>query len=234
MISQDPSRQPLDHSSEITDHELEVALETAETCFRSWFRKSPSERAAVIAKAAEILRARGDEFAGPATLEMGSLIDQARREVALSADVIEYYAKNAEALGHSRTDPAAVESNQFGIVIGNHSGLFPYFQLARLAAPNLMAGNVVVMKYAGSVPPCALAFEKLWLEAGAPAGTYTNLLITREQAERLVADPRLRYVAKGGMDAVDCTARAEGRHPSPAASARASAGSPALCNACFV
>ena len=61
-----------------------------------------------------------------------------------------------------------------------------------------MAGNVVVVKHAGIVPQCAIAFEKLWIDAGAPAGLYTNLLISHEQSDRVVDDPRIKGVALTG------------------------------------
>jgi succinate-semialdehyde dehydrogenase / glutarate-semialdehyde dehydrogenase len=168
---------------EITDEQLETALATAATCFETWRHKTFAERAVVVAKAAAIMHARVDEFARPVTLEMGKLIDQARGEVVLSADIIDYYAKNAERfLAPEHLKPssgeAQVESSPFGVLFGVEPWNFPYYQLARFAAPNLMAGNVVMVKHAGCVPQCAIAFEKLWLEAGAPPGAYTNLLIS--------------------------------------------------------
>ena len=61
-----------------------------------------------------------------------------------------------------------------------------------------MAGNVLMVKHAGIVPQCALAFEKLWIDAGAPAGLYTNLFISHDQAARIVSDPRIKGVALTG------------------------------------
>ena len=157
----------------------------------------------MAAKAAAIMRARIDEFARPVTLEMGKLIDQARGEVVLSADIIDYYAKNAESfLAPQHLEPgsgeADVVSTPFGVLFGVQPWNFPYYQLARFAAPNLMAGNVVMVKHAGCVPQCAIAFEKLWLEAGAPAGAYTNLLISHDQVNRVIDDPRIKGVALTG------------------------------------
>ncbi len=154
----------------------------------------------MIAKAAAILRARVDEFARPVTLEMGKLIDGARGEVMLSADILDYYASNAEAFlspQHLTPDSgqAAVESSPIGALFGVEPWNFPYYQIARFAAPNLMAGNVVMVKHAGSVPQCAIAFEKLWIEAGAPVGPYTNLLISYDQVNRVIDDPRIKGVA---------------------------------------
>jgi succinate-semialdehyde dehydrogenase/glutarate-semialdehyde dehydrogenase len=136
-------------------------------------------------------------------MEMGKLIDQARGEVVLSADILEYYAKNAERfLAPQHLDPtsgeAEVESSPFGVLLGVQPWNFPYYQLARFAAPNLMAGNIVMVKHAGCVPQCAIAFERLWLEAGAPMGAYTNLLISHDQVNRVIDDPRIKGVALTG------------------------------------
>ena len=188
---------------ELTDKQLETAIAAADTCFETWRHMTFAERAAIAAKAAAIMRARVDEFARPITLEMGKLIKQARGEVMLSADIIEYYAKNAESfLAPHHLKPssgeAQVESTPFGVLFGVQPWNFPYYQLARFAAPNLMAGNVVMVKHAGCVPQCAIAFEKLWLEAGAPAGAYTNLLISYDQVNRVIDDPRIKGVALTG------------------------------------
>jgi succinate-semialdehyde dehydrogenase/glutarate-semialdehyde dehydrogenase len=188
---------------ELTDNQLEMALEKAAACFETWRRTTFAKRAAVAAKAAAIMRARTDEFARPVTLEMGKLIDQARGEVALSAAIIDYYAKNAKrflAPQHLKpgTGEAVVESTPLGVLFGVQPWNFPYYQLARFAAPNLMAGNVVMVKHAGCVPQCAIAFEKLWLEAGAPAGAYTNLPISHDQVNRVIDDARIKGVALTG------------------------------------
>jgi succinate-semialdehyde dehydrogenase/glutarate-semialdehyde dehydrogenase len=148
-----------------------------------------------------------DEFARPMTLEMGKRIEEARGEVAVSADIIDYYAKNA---GHflapqklkPKSGQAVIESSPLGVLFGVQPWNFPYYQLARFAAPNLMAGNVVMVKHAGCVPQCAIAFEKLWREAGAPAGVYTNLIISYDQVNSVIDDPRIKGVAlTGSVDA---------------------------------
>jgi succinate-semialdehyde dehydrogenase/glutarate-semialdehyde dehydrogenase len=188
---------------EIDDQALDKALATAAASFDIWRKKTFAERAIVVAKAAAIMVARVDEFANLITLEMGKLIAQARGEVKLSADIIEYYAKNAEVFLASQSlapsiGSAEVQSSPLGVLFGVQPWNFPYYQLTRFAAPNLMAGNVVMVKHAGCVPQCAIAFEKLWLEAGAPMGVYTNLLISYEQVNRVIDDPRVKGVALTG------------------------------------
>ena len=203
---------------QLTDEQLETALKTAATCFETWRRTTFAKRAAVVAKAAALLRARVDEFARPVTLEMGKRIDEARGEVALSADILDYYAKNAKRfLAPQRLKPssgeAEVVSTPLGVLFGVQPWNFPYYQLARFAAPNLMAGNVVMVKHAGCVPQCAIAFEKLWLEAGAPAGAYTNLLISHDQVNQVIDDPRIKGIAlTGGVDAARSVAARAGQN----------------------
>src|ERR1022692_2748505 len=203
---------------ELTDNQLETALGNAATCFDNWRHTTFAGRAAVVTKAAAIMRARTDEFARPMTLEMGKLIAQARGEVVLSADIFDYYAKNAERfLAPQHLEPgsgeAEIESSPFGVLFGVQPWNFPYYQLARFAAPNLMAGNVVMVKHAGCVPQCAIAFEKLWLEAGAPTGAYTNLLISHDQVNQVIDDPRIKGVAlTGGVDAARSVAARAGQN----------------------
>jgi len=190
---------------EITDEELETALATAADCFERWRQLTFAERGAIACRAAEILLLRIDEFARLMTLEMGKRFEEAQGEVRLSADIIAYYAEHAEAfLAPEKLHPASgtahIESAPLGVLFGVQPWNFPYYQLARFAAPNLMAGNVVMVKHSGTVPQCALAFEKLWREAGAPAGAYTNLFVSYDQVNRAIDDPRIKGVALTGSE----------------------------------
>ncbi|MGA7572032.1 MAG: NAD-dependent succinate-semialdehyde dehydrogenase [Candidatus Aquilonibacter sp.] len=187
----------------ITDEQLEKKLAAAQSCFDTWRHKTYAERATIIAKASAILHDKFDDFARLATLEMGKRIGEARGEVQFSADILAYYAKNAErflapvALNPT-TGTAHMESSPMGVIFCVEPWNFPYYQLARVAGPHLMAGNVIVVKHAGIVPQCAIAFEKLLTDAGAPAGLYTNLLVTHAQSDAIVNDPRVKGVALTG------------------------------------
>jgi len=187
----------------LTDPQLELAIATAVTGFESWRKLTFAARATIVAKAASIMRGQVEALARPVTLEMGKLIAEARAEVVLSADILAYYATHAEQfLAPAHLTPSSgaadVESAPFGVLFGVQPWNFPYYQLARFAGPNLMAGNVVMVKHAGCVPQCALAFEKLWRDAGAPPGVYTNLFISYDQVNRVIDDPRIKGVALTG------------------------------------
>jgi succinate-semialdehyde dehydrogenase/glutarate-semialdehyde dehydrogenase len=188
---------------ELTDAQLEKAIATAAAAYETWRHKTFAERAVIVAKAASIMHARVDDFARPMTLEMGKRIDEARGEIEFSSQILAYYAKNAERfLAPVKLNPtvgrAHMESSPIGMVFGIEPWNFPIYQLARVAGPHLMAGNVLLVKHASNVPQCAIAFEKLWIEAGAPVGLYTNLLISHDQANRVIDDARVKGVALTG------------------------------------
>jgi succinate-semialdehyde dehydrogenase / glutarate-semialdehyde dehydrogenase len=188
---------------ELTDRQLEAKLAAAAKCFQSWKQTSFADRTAIIAKAAEILHSKADAFAQIMTLEMGKRISEARGEVEFSSNILAYYARNAERfLAPAKLNPsigeAHMESSPIGVVFCVEPWNFPYYQLARVAGPHLMAGNVLVVKHAGCVPQCAIAFEKLLLDAGAPVGLYTNLLISHAQSDIVIDDPRVKGVALTG------------------------------------
>ena len=191
---------------ELTDEQLEAAVHTAAQCFETWRHTTFATRVTVLQRAAAILRTRVDEFARPITLEMGKLIEESRGEVALSADILDYYAANAERfLAPQQLTPASgeatIESSPLGVIFGVEPWNFPYYQLARFVAPNLMVGNVVLVKHASNVPQCAIAFADLFIEAGAPIGAYTNLQISKAQIARVIGDPRIKGVALTGGEA---------------------------------
>lgn len=189
--------------ADLGDPQLETKLAAADACFQTWRHTSYADRAKIIAKAGEILHVRADEFARIMTMEMGKRIGEARGEVEFSARIMAYYATNAERfLAPVKLDPtngeAHMESSPIGVIFCVEPWNFPYYQLARVAGPHLMAGNTLVVKHAGIVPQCAIAFEKLLLEAGAPIGLYTNLLISHDQSDSVVDDVRIKGVALTG------------------------------------
>src|SRR5450830_353821 len=203
---------------ELTDKQLETAIASAAAAFEIWKNKSYAERAVIVAKAAELMHANVDEFAKLATLEMGKRINEARGEVKFSADILAYYAKHAERfLAPEKLNPvhgeAHMESSPFGVLFCVEPWNFPFYQLARVAGPQLMAGNVLMVKHAACVPQCAIAFEKLWIDAGAPAGIYTNLLVSHAQSDSVIDDLRIKGVAlTGSVAAGRSIAARAGKH----------------------
>ncbi|MEE3661420.1 NAD-dependent succinate-semialdehyde dehydrogenase [Brenneria sp. g21c3] len=191
-----------------TDAEVSSAIEHAHATFLTWKNTSFAERRAVIQRAADLLRKDSDEHAKLLTLEMGKLFTEAKAEVELSAQIFEYYAKNAESLLAPEKLPVAdpaegdavVYHDPLGVLLAIEPWNFPYYQIARIIAPQLSAGNTILLKHASNVPQSAARFERLMLEAGLPAGGFKNLYATRSQIELILNDPRVQGVALTGSE----------------------------------
>ncbi|ADG18063.1 Aldehyde Dehydrogenase [Paraburkholderia atlantica] len=190
---------------DISDEVLETKLDAAQRAFETDWRHRPvSDRARIVSRAAALLRGKADEYASYLTLEMGKRSGEARKEVELSANILDYYAKHANAYLQPRplaeAPGATVHIEPIGVLFGIEPWNFPYYQIARVAGPQLMVGNVLLLKHAESVPQSALAFARLFEEAGAPVGVYTNLFISIDQASRVIDDPRVQGVTLTGSE----------------------------------
>ena len=191
-----------------TDAEVAQALERGHAAFQQWRLKPVKERVTFLQKAADLLRTRHTEYAKLLTTEMGKLLAEAEAEVELSAAILEYYVKHAEAELAPQPlpceDPVVSEAQlvhePLGIILAIEPWNFPYYQIARIMAPQLAAGNVILLKHASNVPQSAAAFEKLMQETGLPAGCFQNLYATRGQIETIINDPRVQGVALTGSE----------------------------------
>ncbi|MFA7555042.1 MAG: NAD-dependent succinate-semialdehyde dehydrogenase [Spongiibacteraceae bacterium] len=194
---------------EATDAEIIEAIEAANTTFLSWKQTSFAERATIMQKAADLLRNNSDTYAKLLTLEMGKITSEAKAEVELSAAIFEYYAKNAEALLKPEKLPVADPAEGDAVIVHDPLGVllavepwnFPYYQVARIIAPQLSAGNTMLLKHAGIVPQSAAACEKLMLDAGLPKGAFKNLYAKHSQTELIINHPLVRGVALTGSEA---------------------------------
>ena len=200
-----------------TDAEVEQAIAAAHEAFLSWRERSFTERGAILQRAADLLRAKAGDYAKLLTLEMGKITAEALAEVELSARIFEYYVKNAEALLAPEkltvADPAEGDAllvhEPLGVILAIEPWNFPYYQVARILAPQLAAGNTLLLKHASNVPQSADAFEKLMLEAGLPAGAFKNLYAARHHIEIILNDPRVHGVALTGSEGAGAVVAAQ-------------------------
>lgn len=160
--------------ADLSDAELELAIGSAEQAYKTdWRHHSIDERAKITAKAASLLLERKAEYAQYLTLEMGKLIGEALAEVEITAGILQYYAKHAKAYlapkALSAWPRATVLIEPIGVLLGIEPWNFPYYQVARVAGPQLMAGNVLLLKHSENVQQSALALARLFADAGAPA-----------------------------------------------------------------
>ena len=108
---------------------------------------------------------------------------------------------------------AIVRKSPLGVLLGIMPWNFPYYQVARFAGPNLIIGNPVLLKHAPQCPESAAAIEQIYLDAGFPAGAYTNIYATNEQVADIIANPIVQGVSLTGSErAGAAVAEIAGRH----------------------
>ena len=200
--------------TEMTDEEVDKAVAQSAATFEEWKRTDFKIRAEILHKVAGLLREKKKDLAKMITTEMGKLVAQAEGEIKLSAEIFDYYANNAEGfLVDKILSPvhgqALVRHSPIGVLLGVQPWNFPFYQVARFAAPNIMVGNTILIKHASIVPQCAIAIEEIFEQAGAPLGLYTNLLISGKRASALVADKRIKGVSLTGSEAAGASIAAE-------------------------
>ncbi len=199
----------------------EAALERAVACFGTWRRSLQSERSRSLERAAELLDARSGDHAELMAREMGKPVAEGKAESRKAASGCRFYAHEGEALLRAEArdsdgSRAEVRYEPLGPILAIMPWNFPFWQFFRFAAPALAAGNVILLKHAPNTPRCALAIERLILEAGFPEGAVQNLFLTNDQVTRLILDERLRGVTlTGSTRAGRQVAQAAGRGLKP-------------------
>jgi RHH-type transcriptional regulator, proline utilization regulon repressor / proline dehydrogenase / delta 1-pyrroline-5-carboxylate dehydrogenase len=187
---------------------VEVAVATARAGHREWSARTPAERAAVLRRAAGILRERRVELAALAVREVGKPWPEADADVAELLDFLELYASAAEALDgrHALLQPPGERNALRHVARGVTAVIAPWnFPLAiagGMVAAALATGNAVVLKPAEQAPACAKAVVDALHAAGVPHAALALLPGFDEPGKALVADPRVATIAFTGSCAV--------------------------------
>jgi succinate-semialdehyde dehydrogenase/glutarate-semialdehyde dehydrogenase len=206
FVAVNPSTEELIASYEsMSDNGLDQALERASIAFAAWRTKELKDRAEMMTRAAELLEGEIPVAAELMTREMGKTFAAAKGEAAKCAMTMRYFAEHASLF--LETEFIATSASRSGVLYEPTGPLlaimpwnFPFWQVVRFAAPNLMAGNVVLLKHAPNVPGCALYLEDLFMRAGMPLGVFTNLFVELDQVSTLIADERVRGVTVTGSE----------------------------------
>ena len=190
-----------------TDEELEAVLTKAHQLYLDWRNDSESleDRKAILHRVADILRERRTEYATTMSHDMGKLIGEAEGEVDLCADICDYYADKADEFLKPRTletdaGKAYYIKQSTGVLVAVEPWNFPFYQIARVFAPNFIIGNPMILKDASNCPASAQAFADAVLEAGAPEGSLNNMFISYDQVAKAIADKRVSGVCLTGSE----------------------------------
>ncbi len=191
-----------------TAADLEEALHASAAGFIEWRATDVDTRANILHRVANLIRERADSIATLLTLEQGKVSDQARGEIAGTAQLFDYYAEEAKR-AYGRV--LVRSSGQRTIVIKQPVGPtalftpwnFPAYLLAKKMAAALAAGCSVIAKPAEETPGCTSAILQCVIDAGVPANAAQLVFGVPDMVSRtLIASPILRKVSFTGSTAV--------------------------------
>ncbi len=200
--------------------EIDGIVGRAHAAYQEWRQRPVEERAGVVRRAAELMDERRADLAKLITTEMGKRQEEATGELQLCSMILNYYADNgARFLEPTSVQPmmgkgeALIETQPVGVLLAIEPWNYPFYQVVRVAGPNLVLGNTVILKHAESVPQCAVAVARLFTDAGAPEGVFTNTFLRLDDVEQVIADPRIQGVTLTGSErAGSAVAALAGQH----------------------
>ena len=181
--------------------DLDRALEAAQRSWPVWRALGPQQRGRILRKAADLLRERVEPIARLATIEEGKALAEARVELNVSADIMEWYAEEGRR-AYGRVLPQRTAGMRMTVVkepVGPVAGFapwnFPLGNPTRKLAAALAAGCSVIVKPAEEAPGCALAIAQALVDAGVPAGVLAVVFgVPAEVSQHLITSPVIRAV----------------------------------------
>ena len=203
---------------ELNSSDLQSRVKLADETFNSWKKTTFEERSRLMNNAAKELKTNKERYGEIITNEMGKPLSQAIAEIEKCAWVCEYYAANAaeqlkEEPIETDADLSYVRYEPIGVVLAVMPWNYPFWQVFRFAAPNLMAGNVGVLKHASNVMMSAQMIQEVFENAGFPKGCFQNLIIGSEKIEVLLENELIRAVTlTGSKPAGSSVASTAGQH----------------------
>ena len=214
IVSMNPyTGEVLKKFSPLSVTEIEKKMDLAWSRYQktlSHLEESQKSRMRRLLRLAEILEQEKEKLAPVLTQEMGKPLKQSIQEIEKCALNCRYYAET----GLNGLKPLSIDFPQtastkskaeiqylpIGIILAVMPWNFPFWQVIRGAAPILLSGNSILLKHASNVPECALALERLFLDAGFEEGCFQTLLIGSDQIASLIQDDRVQGVTLTGSE----------------------------------
>lgn len=190
----------------LEDAAVAGVLSRSDGAFASWRATPVQERAQILIRAGDAYDARQDELAKLISTEMGKPIKEAVGEVQLAGAIYRWYGEHGpdllqpEVLDPQGSEESLVQTEPIGSLVGVMPWNYPYYQVARFAAPNIMAGNTIILKHAPICPASSEVMAEILHSAGVPEDVYINVFASNDQIADMIADPRVRGVSLTGSE----------------------------------
>lgn len=189
----------------ITEQELMNKISIANNAFQEWRFRNLSERILHVKNLTKLLEAQKNDLAKIITIEMGKVYHQSVAEIDKCIQLANYYIDNsynmlADEYVSTNYDESYIKFDPLGVILAIMPWNFPFWQVLRAAIPNIILGNVILLKHASNVQLCATKIEEIFNLAGFPQGVFQNLLITSSMVEQVISNEFVRGVTLTGSD----------------------------------
>lgn len=201
---------------EDADKAIALAVEAS----RTWSSTPAAERASVLLRAAEIMKARRFTLAAWEVYECGKPWREADGDVAEAIDFCNFYAREMLRLAEGRHRDVPGETNAVdwiarGVAVVIAPWNFPLAIPTGMTVAALVAGNAVVLKPSERSPMMGRLLADILGEAGLPEGTLTLLPGFGDVGQALVDDPRVDVIAFTGSRDVGLAIHGKAAQPRP-------------------
>ena len=188
-----------------TATQIETLLSTAKTAQKTWKNVPLREKISICERAVEYFLTHADAIGKELTWQMGRPIAYTPNEIRRGFQERARFMMEA-AIG-ALSDVSVSEKEGFqrfirrqalGTVFVVAPWNYPYLTSVNVVIPALLAGNTVILKHAQQTPLCAERYAEAFKAAGLPKGVFQYLHTTHDYVARIIADPRIDFVAFTG------------------------------------
>lgn len=183
--------------------EVDSIINATHSAFLQWRETSFSHRAQILKNAADLLAQNKQDYAELMTQEMGKPIRFSISEIEKCQWACQYFAENAENLLSAQAvktekSKSYVIYQPLGVIFAIMPWNYPFWQVFRFAAPNLMVGNAALLRHAPISTGTGLAIEKLCQDAGFPQNLFRTLVIDNDTAAHVIRHRLVKGVTLTG------------------------------------
>lgn len=203
------TEKPLATLPHASKSDLDAALDAAKKGFTVWKNTSAYDRSKILRKAADLMRERHDMISKVMVMEQGKPYPEARGEVLVSADIIDWYAEEGRRSygrivpGRAKGTRQLVMQEPVGVVAAFTPWNFPVLTPARKVGGALAAGCSLILKASEETPGACVEMVKCFADAGLPAGVLNLVFgVPAEVSEHLMAKDEIKKISFTGSISV--------------------------------
>src|SRR4051812_33092328 len=185
--------------------DIDKVLEKSKTAQQSWRQVPVADRAAVCRKMVEWCLANADTLGEELTRQMGRPISYTPNEIrrgfqerALHMCAIAEESLRDLSIQRKDNFRRFIRREPLGVVLVVAPWNYPWLTSVNAVVPAVLAGNTVILKMAQQTPLVAERYAEAFKAAGLPEGVFQFLHLSHEQTAKVIADPRIAYVAFTG------------------------------------